>query len=231
VELTFIIVFMSIWDQISASFASGVETFLDLFRSGPPEDQVAFTVGVIALGAKMAKADGVVSEREIAAFKQVFRVSDEELPNVARVFNMAKRDVAGFDTYARQLARLFKDRKEVLENVLDDLFHIAKADEIVHPDELAFLEAVAMEFGFDEVCFSRIKARHVIDGMDPYLIIGMGRDATNEEIKRHYRILVAEIHPDRLIAQGLPEEAIEVANKTLATINAAYDDISKERGI
>ena len=222
---------MSIWDQISASFANGVETFLDLFRSGPPEDQVAFTVGVIALGAKMAKADGVVSAREIEAFKQVFSVSDEELPNVARVFNMAKRDVAGFDSYARQLARLFKDRKEVLENVLDDLFHIAKADDVVHPAELAFLETVASEFGFDEDCFSRIKARHVIDGVDPYLILGIGRDASNHEIKRHYRILVAEIHPDRLIAQGLPEEAVEVANKTLATINAAFDDIAKARGI
>ncbi len=222
---------MSIWDQISASFANGVETFLDLFRSGPPEDQVAFTVGVIALGAKMAKADGVVSAREIEAFKQVFSVSDEELPNVARVFNMAKRDIAGFDSYARQLARLFKDRKEVLENVLDDLFHIAKADDVVHPAELAFLETVANEFGFDEDCFTRIKARHVIDGVDPYLILGIGRDASNDEIKRHYRILVAEIHPDRLIAQGLPEEAVEVANKTLATINAAYDDIAKARGI
>ena len=222
---------MTIWEQISAALAGGFESIADLFRSGSPEKSVAFTVGVIALGAKMAKADGVVTDREVAAFKQVFRVSDDELPNVARVFNLAKRDVAGFDVYARQLARLFKGRSEVLENLLDDLFHIAKADEIVHPAELNFLEAVACEFGFDGRRFARIKARHVIEGVDPYLILGIGRDATNEEIKRHYRILAAEIHPDRLVAQGMPQEAVEVATKTLATINAAYDEIALERGL
>ncbi|MGI9482135.1 MAG: TerB family tellurite resistance protein [Hyphomicrobiales bacterium] len=222
---------MTIWQQISAALSGGIESIADLFRSEAPERSIAFTVGVIALGAKMAKADGVVTDREIMAFKQVFKVSDRELPNVSRVFNMAKRDVAGYDVYARQLARLFKGRSEVLENLLDDLFHIAKADDIVHPAELNFLESVACEFGFDERRFARIKARHVIEDIDPYLILGIGRDATNDEIKRQYRILAAEIHPDRLVAQGLPQEAVDVATKTLATINAAYDEISLERGI
>jgi len=195
---------MSIWDQISAAVSEGIDSLTEFFRAGKPEDGVSFTIGVIALGAKMAKADGVVSEKEVAAFKQVFAVSDEELPSVARVFNLAKQDVAGFELYARQLGKLFKGRQEVLENILDDLFHIAKADEIVHPNELEFLEAVAIEFGFEEQCFARIKARHVIDGIDPYLILGIGRGATNDEIKSHYRMIVREAHPDRLVAQGLP---------------------------
>lgn len=220
---------MSIWDRISATLAGGLDSVADIFRRGEPEHQLAFTVGVIALGAKMAKADGVVSIEEVTAFKEVFTVSDTELPNVARVFNAAKRDVAGFEFYARQLERLFRNRKEVLENVMDGLFHIAKADQIIHPDELAYLEAVASHFQFDEDCFSRIKARHVIDGIDPYVILGIDRGASNDEVKIHYRKLVAEMHPDRMVAKGLPEEAIEIANRTLASINAAYDEIAKAR--
>ncbi len=222
---------MSVWEQIAAAIQSGVNSITEFFRNGPPEDGLSFTIGVIALGAKMAKADGVVSEKEVAAFKQVFTVSDDELPMVARVFNLAKQDVAGFELYARQLSKLFKDRQEVLENVLDDLFHIAKADEVVHPGELEFLAQVAHEFGFTEDCFAKIKARHVIDGVDPYLILGIDRSVSDDEIKSHYKTIARELHPDRLVAHGLPEEALDVANDTFAKINAAYDEVCKERGI
>ena len=222
---------MSIWDKISALLADGVETLSNWLRTGEPEEQVAFTIGVIALGAKMAKADGVVSQAEVAAFKQVFTVRDEELNNVARVFNLAKQDVAGYDAYARRLARLFKDKPEVLETVLDGLFHISKADEVVHPAELDYLHSVADIFGMSEECFQRIKARHLIEDLNPYMVLGIGPDASNDEIKDWYRKLVREIHPDKLVASGMPEEAVDLAGKSLATINAAYDQISRERRI
>ena len=90
-------------------------------------------MGVIALGAKMAKADGVVTKDEVTAFKDVFKVPDSEVKNVARLFNLAKKDVAGYDSYAKQLARLFQDDRETLKAVLDGLFHIAKADDVLHP--------------------------------------------------------------------------------------------------
>ena len=98
-------------------------------QDGPAENQVAFTVGVIALGAKMAKADGVVTIDEVNAFKEVFKVPDGEMKNVARVFNLAKQDVAGYEAYAEQLAAMFKGNRKLLEDVLEGLFHIAKADE------------------------------------------------------------------------------------------------------
>lgn len=222
---------MTIWEKISALLADGVETLSNWLRSGEPEEQVAFTIGVIALGAKMAKADGVVSQAEIAAFKQVFTVRDEELSNVARVFNLAKQDVAGYDAYARRLARLFTNKPEVLETVLDGLFHISKADNVVHPAELEYLHSVAEIFGMSEECFARIKARHFVGDLNPYMVLGIGPDASNSEIKDWYRKLVREIHPDRLVAKGMPEEAVELAGKSLATINAAYDEITKERRI
>jgi len=115
----------------------------DQEQDGPAENQVAFTVGVIALGAKMAKADGVVTMDEVNAFKEVFKVPEGEMKNVARVFNLAKQDVAGYEAYAEQLAVMFKGNRKLLEDVLEGLFHIAKADEVLHPQEEKFLGQVA----------------------------------------------------------------------------------------
>jgi len=91
-------------------------------------DQLVFTAGVIALGAKMAKADGVVTKDEIEAFREVFRIEQKDAKNVARLFNLAKQDVAGYEAYADQLAQLLRDNPKLLEDVLDGLFHIALAD-------------------------------------------------------------------------------------------------------
>ena len=196
-----------------------------------PQEQVVFTVGVIALGAKMAKADGVVTRDEVDAFKQVFTVQPDELRNVARVFNLAKRDVAGYDAYAAQLARLFRSRPETLENVLDGLFHIAKADHVMHDAEMAYLRSVAEIFGFGERDFARIAARHVQPGDgDPYLVLGVEPGASDAALREAHRALVRENHPDRLIARGVPEEFVAIANDKLAAVNAAYDRIREERG-
>ncbi len=194
--------------------------------------QIAFTIAVIVLGAKMAKADGVVSRAEVAAFKQVFRVPQHELKNVARLFDQAKSDPRGFEPYAKQIARMFRKDHPVLEELLDGLFHIAKADGRVHEAEIAFLKSVALQFGFDEAEFARIRESHLgADKADPYTILGITRSASNEEIKQAWRKLVRDTHPDKLMAQGLPVEFIEIANEKLATINAAYDKVAKERGI
>ena len=94
---------------------------------------MAFTLAVIVLGAKMAKADGSVSAQEIQAFKEVFHVPEQDMQNVGKIFNQAKKDSKGFEPYARQIAELFKNRRKALEDLLDGLFHIAKADNIITP--------------------------------------------------------------------------------------------------
>jgi DnaJ like chaperone protein len=196
-----------------------------------PEDQVAFSIGIIALSAKMAKADGVVTRDEITAFRQIFKVPPEDSKNVGRLFDRAKQSVAGFEAYAGQLAGLFNGRLEVLEDVVDGLFHIAKADGVLHPAELSYLENVATIFGFSSDDFIRIKARHMEpDQRDPYVMLGVSRDESSKYIKHTYRKLVAQNHPDKLMARGVPEEAIVIANEKLAAINSAYDEIVKERG-
>jgi DnaJ like chaperone protein len=192
---------------------------------------VAFTVGVIALGAKMAKADGIVTRDEIEAFKEVFKVPKGEEHNVARLFNLAKQDVAGFEMYARQLDRLFHDDRALLTAVMDCLFHIAVSDGRLHPNEERFLSEVAKEFGFTQDEYLAIKARHFKCEMyDPYNILSASPADTDDVIKTKYHKLVAENHPDRFIARGVPAEFVDLATKKLAAINAAYEEIKAARG-
>jgi DnaJ like chaperone protein len=228
---------MSIWTRIAEALAlvgDSVGDFLAKLaksRATPPEKSLGFTIGMIALGAKMAKADGLVTHDEVAAFKRVFQVPQAELAAVARVFNLAKQDVAGYDLYARQIAKLFHAKATILESVLDGLFHIAKADGVMHPAELLFLQDVALLFGFAAGDFSRIKARHVAAGSDDhYLVLGVDPSSDTVAIKAHYRKLVRDNHPDKQIAAGVPEEMVTLATHRLAQINAAYDRIMKERG-
>ncbi len=229
---------MSIWTRIAESLAAigdsvgGFLAKLARSRAAAPEKSIGFTIGMIALGAKMAKADGSVTVDEISAFKQVFHVPEKDLAAVARVFNLAKQDVAGYDSYARQIAKLFKAGAPILEDVLDGLFHIAKADNTVHPAELEYLRRVAAIFGFSEADFARIKARHVAPGHDdPYLVLGLDSSAHIDEVKRRYRKLVREHHPDRHIAAGMPEELVAIANQRLQRINEAYGRIMKEHAV
>ncbi|RDD61278.1 molecular chaperone DjiA [Ferruginivarius sediminum] len=194
--------------------------------------KIAFTIGVIVLGAKMAKADGTVTRDEIQAFRQVFHVPPDEMKNVGRVFNQARRDARGFEPYARQIGRMFRNNPAVLEELLDGLFHIARADGEVREAELQYLEQVAFIFGLDQSAWERIKANNMgAAGSDPYEILGVSRDSSDADVKSAYRQLVRENHPDRLVSQGMPQEFIEMANEKLATINGAYEQIRKQRGL
>jgi len=198
---------------------------------GKPPRDIVFTMGLVALAAKMAKADGVVVDIEIRAFEQIVEVPDSEHERVERLFRLAMQTSDGFEAYARQLAEEFKEEPALLEDVLDGLFHIAKADAAVHEAEYAYLRDVATIFALSDRDFERIAARHVQRADDPYLILKADREMSDDELKRHYRKLVAENHPDREIARGLPPEAVKIATERLAAINAAWESIAAERGI
>ncbi|MGP1396784.1 MAG: TerB family tellurite resistance protein [Inquilinaceae bacterium] len=201
-------------------------------EAGDNTKALAFTIAVIALGAKMAKADGTVTRDEVAAFKQVFHVPPEETRNVGRIFNLARRDSQGFEPYARQVASMFADRPEVLEELLACLFHIAKADGEIHDRELEFLRSVGAIFGFDDARFASIRDAEIgPDAADPYHILGVTREADDDAIKAAYRKLIREHHPDRLIAAGMPEEFVGIATERMANVNVAYDKIRRERGL
>ncbi len=226
--------FDAVGGTASHAFTNLVETVRTVF-AGDPETRrkVAFSVAMIALSAKMAKADGVVSKEEVAAFQDIFAIPEEEAHNVSRLYNIAKQDVAGYDIYAERIAGLCGSGVSncaMLEDILDGLFHIAKADSLIHQKELEFIAHVADIFGFDEEHFDRIVARHVHpDGIDPYQVLGVEQDASFDEVRRRYRKLAADSHPDALLARGVPEEFLAIANDRMAAINSAYAAIEKQR--
>jgi DnaJ like chaperone protein len=198
---------------------------------GDPRRRVTFTIAVIALGAKMARADGEVTRDEVAAFNEVFQVPSGEEAHLRVIFDLARRSTHGFASYARQVARLFADERAVLEDLLGGLFHIALADGALCTAEDAYLREVARIFGFDAADYARIRATHGgpldVEPEDPHAVLGVAPSASVEEIRVAYHKLVRETHPDALMAQGLPPELLARATARVARINAAHDRLVK----
>lgn len=214
------------------------KNLIDLaMRTGQPDPDnpgrdMEFTLAVIGLGAKLAKADGVVTADENVAFHQVFHAEGADLRRTGRAFDRASQTTLGFEGYARRLVRRWRDHPRLLEDVLDGLFHIAAADGVISPDEVDYLRAVADIFGIGEAEFSRIAASWGGPGEDdPYLILGVDRSVSNEELRRAYRTLAAANHPDVFSARGLPRGAERLATEKMAAINAAYQAVRAQRGM
>lgn len=221
---------MSIWTRIGEALAAlrAGEPLSDVFDKlkSPPERSIAFTIAVIALGAKMAKADGQVTRDEVTAFRQIFHIPPEDEANAARVFNLARQDVAGFEDYARRIAAMFETSDGTLTDLLEGLFHIAIADGSYHPNEDDFLHRVAEIFGLEKREFRSIRTRFVPDAdPDPHDILGIAPSASLEEARAAWRRLVRDSHPDRMLARGVPEEAVRLAEKRLIAVNRAWEAI------
>ncbi len=222
---------MSVWIRITEALSAlasgeGLSAVFDRLRS-PPERSVGFTIAVIALGAKMAKADGRVTRDEVTAFREVFQITEADSAGAARVFDLARQDVAGFEDYARRIAGMFADQPEMLCDLMEGLFHIAMADGTYHPNEDAFLEEVADIFGMSQTSFASLRARFVPDTSPlPHSVLGIAPGATLQEARAAWRTLVRANHPDVLVARGLPQEAVKMAEKRMIDINRAWETIS-----
>lgn len=225
---------MSLWSRISdtiAALAAG-ESLSEVFTHlrTPPEKRVGFAIAVIALGAKMAKADGKVTRDEVSAFREVFNIPPGDEKSAAKLFNLARQDVAGYEQYATKIAAMFGAQDAALCDLMEGLFFIAIADGEYHPAEDDFLARVAAILGFDQRRFRSLRARFVPDSVpDPYEVFGLSPDASYEQLRAAWRAEVRESHPDRMIARGVPEEAMKLAEKRLIAINNAWDEIKAER--
>ncbi len=225
---------MSIWSRMAEAIAAlangeGLSAVFDKLRAAP-DRTVAFAIAVIALGAKMAKADGLVTKDEVVAFREVFLIPPDEEENAARVFNLARQDVAGFDIYARRIKAMYGEDDGPLCDLLEGLFHIAMADGVYHAKEDDFLAQVAEIFGFDARRFRGIRAQFVAEAdRDPYDVLGVEPTAPMEEVRAAWRRLVRETHPDQMIARGVPEEALKLAERRMVAINRAWEEIQGGR--
>lgn len=226
---------MSIWSRIAAALSAlaageGFSTIFDQLRATPtPERSVAFTIAVIALGAKMAKADGTVTRNEVSAFRHVFAIPPGEEANAARVFNLARQDVAGYDIYAAKIRAMFRDQdSDLLIDLMESLFHIALADGSYHPRENEFLMQVATIFGLEDRTFRQLRARFVEGApRDPYEVLGVTPNTPLDAIRAVWRDTVKTSHPDLMLARGVPPEALKLAERRLQAVNEAWEAISK----
>jgi DnaJ like chaperone protein len=214
---------MTFWRNIAGLAARRVDAAecAECPRGLPGEDP-AFSTAVTALGAKLARADGSSDLHEFAAFSEVFQAGPGAERNVRRLYELAGQTTRGFESYARRLAKRYRGCPQLLEDVLDGLFHIAMADGTVTGQELTYLEEVARLFGLPPLTFQRIRATHLgSQSDDPYAVLSVAPDAPDGVVREAWRRALSEAHPDRVLARGLPVKS--------AAINAAFDEIVRDR--
>ena len=187
--------------------------------------QIGFTIGVIALSAKMAKADGKVTKEEVIAFRKHIIIPNKEVNNVRKIWNQAKKSINGFEIYASQLSKLFEPKSIVLQQLIHLLFNIAASDGKVNNEELLYLYEVSKIFGFTKNDFDKIKSYYLHNNYDPYKILDVKKNTPLKIINQKRLKLIKQNHPDKLIAAGLPKEFIEKSTKEIQIINKAWEDI------
>jgi len=218
--------------MIGGSFDRSARKFSSSSQISQKQKQNVFALSIIVLSAKIAKADGQVTKEEIHSFKEKFKIPDEEMPEVSKIFNEAKKSSFGFKNIADQVGNLFLDNKILLEQLLNNLFYIAEADGSTSVKEVEMLRSISQSFHFSEIDFQRIfHSRLNNKESDPYKILGVTREDNDNKIRTKWIELSKEHHPDYLIAKGMPKEFIKQANKELSSINLAYDKIKELRGI
>lgn len=192
-------------------------------------ETAAFTSAFVSLAGKLAAADGVAVNAEAEAFERFLEVGPRDRENVRRVYDHAKQDVTGFEVYADRIGCMLADEPAIKRNVFECLMFVACADGVLHPAEDHFLKTVAHRLGYSDTDFRQIRALFLHDPESPYAVLEIEPDASDEAIKARYRAIVAEHHPDLMMARGLPPAAIKAANAKLASVNAAYEAIRQER--
>lgn len=197
---------------------------------GPPGADPAFATAVTALGAKLAMADGFAQEVEQTAFLQVFHPEDRAMRDIMRLYDLARQTSLGFESYARRLAKKYASCPQILEDVLEGLFHIAVSDGQLSDAEETYLETVADLFGIGRTCYRRIRAGYAAPSEDdPYVVLGLTPHADDDAVRHARRQRLSEFHPDRIRARGLPQDYETLYTDRAARINLAYDQIVKER--
>ena len=217
--------------MIGGSFDRSARKFSSSNQISQQQKKNVFALCIIVLSAKIAKADGQVTKEEIYTFKEKFSIQAEEMSEVSKIFNEAKKSSFGFKNIADQVGNLFSDNKVLLEQLLNNLFYIAEADGLTSINEVEVLRSISQSFHFNETDFQRIfHSRLNNKESDPYKILGVTREDSDNNIRKKWIELSKEHHPDYLIAKGMPKEFIKEANKELSSINLAYDKIKELRG-
>ena len=190
--------------------------------------QIGFTIGVIALSAKMAKVDGFASKEELEAFKRNLIIPNSEIKNVERIWNFANSSVHGFESYANQLSKLLNKKSIILENILHLLFIIAESDGKITLEEKLYIKKISSIFGFNASKFEALEKLYSNNKFDAYEILGVSKSASLDEINKKRITLLKKYHPDILISKGQPIEFIQKNNQYIQMINQSWETIKKK---
>ena len=192
------------------------------------QPQQIFALSLIVLSAKLSKADGKVSKEELVAVRDKLKIPENEIDSVGKIFNKAKEESTGYEPYAKQIAQIYKNNLNVLEEVINILFYIAEADGNVSQPELDMIQHIAQIFDLNKSQFNSIKeSRKSSDKLNPYIVLGTSPEENLQTIRKKYLQLSKENHPDMLISKGVPQEVIEESKKKMRAINSAWDQIQK----
>ena len=187
-----------------------------------------FALSLIVLSAKLSKADGQVSKEELVAVRDKLKIPENEIEQVGKIFNKAKKESAVYEPYAQQIAQIYKNNLNVLEEVINILFYIAEADGNVSQSELDMIQNIARIFGLNQAQFNSIKeSRKSSDKLNPYVVLESNPEENLQTIRKRYLQLSKEHHPDILINKGVPQEVIAESKKKMRAINSAWDQIQK----
>lgn len=197
------------------------------------QTQAAYFISVFSILGKLAKIDGIVSKDEIAVVENFIRsmnISFEKQEFAKRIFNEAKNSRYSIDDFAMQFYQINRQQPSILLSFIDVLFQVAAADGTFHVAEETALKRIKDIFQISDSQFNHIKAIYFRDIDKFYRCLNCTSKSSNEEIKKNYKKLVKDFHPDRIISKGLPEEFIAFASKRFREIQEAYENIKKERG-
>lgn len=203
--------------------------------SSNEQAQLVFFTAAFSMLAKISKADGNITKKEISAVETFMKIDlqlDEDSQQTAiNIFRQAVNSSESFEAFARQFYSVFKTQPNIIELMMDILLRVCVADGGVSAQEEAMLFSATRIFNYSAMEYSRLKSRYVKENNPYYAVLKCNETCSNEEIKKQYRKLVTEYHPDKIEAKGLPEEFIKFANDKFKEIQEAYDHIKRERGI
>ncbi len=202
--------------------------------SSNEEAQLVFFTAAFSMLSKISKADGRISEEEIKVVER-FMVNDLQLDEATRdtaqnIFRNAVTSSQTFEDFARQFYSVFKYQTNIIELMMDVLLRVSSADGNISDIEEQMLLSASRIFSFSRAEYEQLKSRYVKKSDPYYAVLKCDKNASNEEIKKKYRTLVQEYHPDKVQAKGLPEEFIKFAADKFAEIQEAYEHIRKSRG-
>ena len=209
--------------------------------------QTALLDSTFSIMGALCKADNIVTREEIKAVEQTFdmlKLQGESRAQAKAAFNRGKQPDFNLDAAVDQFAQISRGRGPLLQLFLQLQCMAVAADGRIDPAEHAMLVRIAQRLGLTERDVSQLEAllRAATGGPsaaggppqkdrldDAYAALGITADATPAEVKRAYRKLISQNHPDKLAARGLPESMRPVAEERSRELNSAYDLIKNAR--